>query len=647
MNFINTDINQLSDTPKPGDLIKQGKVEEALSILDQNLTDALNAGDVAQAELVTAQQMGVAIELKSLPLLKEIRIMRLEVFSKTNQKMKAKDEYDKLKTMLTQAELEEVKALTGYSSEEICETSKPLLEEIDTYFVVDDVEVQNTGIKNSVLRKITLLEEEWGYRPTLVLSGYNQSIDGIIAHHQFYSSSRINTGMKVQNVYDYFQKTNAHGLPIVEHPRSQDGLQYKEVKANIFYVYDTESIVRQEFFTHPQNRLKMVQHLNKKGEITHMQFYDKNGYLSMVQEDDLNNKTRLQSYYTTDKNLCIKSKYILLKSNKYELKNIELYDDNSNVIGEGTNEADLVGFFLDQIAACSNRLCLFVTESGLYSKAMVNVNQKNAIKASVVHSAFLEDPYNLKSKPQMYFKDLIRYQNHFNGIVFLTKSESDDFIRIYGKPQRIFTVPNFYPNQIEKVDFNGRNHRKAVIVARFDRVKCLDVAVDIFKLVVEKLPDTTLEIYGYGSEEEERRVATHIKKVGMEKHVIMKGSTDRPDEVCSSAAIFMMTSTIEGMPLTLLESISNGCPAIAFDIKYGPADIIRNGKTGYIIPRSKNKVYAKQLIEYFNNIDLQRQMSENCYEDATRFSKEVFMENWYGFMEEIYHRHMSSVKPIG
>ena len=568
--------------------------EQTLQTLDDKLTNALNNGDAAAAELVTLEQLKVAVDLKDLSLLKNIRTMRLELFQLTNQKMKARTEYNKLANFCSEIEMKALEALTSFQDEVADKADKPLLDQIDTYFIVDNLHQHNNGILNSVLRKMTLFEEEWGYRTTLVVCEYNQDLKKVAAHHQFFNASRINVDMKIVNVYEYFQKTNAPDLPTVARPI------FDEVKPNT------------------------------------QKFYDQRGYLSMVRIVDERSPAQFvsESYYTTDGKLCIKSDYTF-KGDKNEVIHIEIYDENGTVIHEGTKEADLVGLYLDKIAADSDKPCLFVSETGLHNKAMSNIKQKNVIRTAMVHAGFLENSYDLKSKPQYFFKDLVYYQGYFDGIVFLTKYEGDDFARIYGKPQRIFTVPHFYPKEIEKVDFDTRDRRKAVIVARFDPIKRLPMAVDIFKLVVEKLPDVTLELYGFGSPAEQERIQNHIKKTGMQNNVFIKGSTERPEEVFSSAALFMMTSDTEGFGITLIESISNGCPAFSFNIKYGPSDVIRNGKTGCLVPRNNIKAFAKQIISYFEDQELQRQMSENCYQDAKRFQKEVFLENWYSFMASV------------
>ncbi|WP_200914854.1 glycosyltransferase [Arthrobacter sp. Leaf234] len=47
-----------------------------------------------------------------------------------------------------------------------------------------------------------------------------------------------------------------------------------------------------------------------------------------------------------------------------------------------------------------------------------------------------------------------------------------------------------------------------------------------------------------------------------------------------AASFTLLTSTTEGLPLVLLEAMSGGCLPIAYDIPYGPADLIEDA--GYV-----------------------------------------------------------------
>jgi len=117
------------------------------------------------------------------------------------------------------------------------------------------------------------------------------------------------------------------------------------------------------------------------------------------------------------------------------------------------------------------------------------------------------------------------------------------------------------------------------------------------------------------------------------------GYTDEPLAVFNTAVVFMMTSIAEGFGLTLMESICNGCPAFALDIKYGPSDIIEEGRTGFLFPRFGKDEFARKIVEYLEDVNMQKEMSINCYEAASGFGTDKFLDNWYKLTETLYERN--------
>ncbi|MGX8004191.1 glycosyltransferase [Staphylococcus hominis] len=46
-----------------------------------------------------------------------------------------------------------------------------------------------------------------------------------------------------------------------------------------------------------------------------------------------------------------------------------------------------------------------------------------------------------------------------------------------------------------------------------------------------------------------------------------------------------------------MESISENCPTISYDINYGPSEIIVNGENGYLIKANDIDAFAKAMIK--------------------------------------------------
>jgi len=523
------------------------------------------------------------------------------------------------------------------TAEDIPEEYK-ILNNIETVFILSGVIQRRIGFSDSVLRKIKLMEEKWNYKPLLLTCIHN--IDQRKTKKWLETAGvgqvTLSPETRILNVYEHFQKSYAEGLEnkaiFIDDEKEPDNSGI----SGIIEVEDSDEVEGKKQYDGYMASLRTVRYF-KNGNAYKDVVYDDWGYLNYIREySEISEDIYDVKYYTTDGKVCIEA--LFRPTDKgIEHEKIFLYDDNEEIIAECANSAELAAICLDRIMQ-DDKFYMLIVEDGLMSKtaAELNSNRKNAAKCIVVHSIFLVDAYDPKSEPQAFYKYLCANHDSFNGIIMLTKDAANDFKEIYGSEESLFVSPHPYPFAINKTDFDSRDNLKAVIISRLDQIKRINYAIEIFALVVEKVPDARLEIYGRGAEEENLKKL--IKKLGLENNVILMGYTDDPLAILNTAVLFMMTSVAEGFGLTIMESICNGCPSFAFDIKYGPSEIIDDGRTGYLIPRFNKEIFAKKIIDYFNDVDLQRTMSENCYEAAPAFSTDRFMENWFKMTETLYNR---------
>jgi poly(glycerol-phosphate) alpha-glucosyltransferase len=510
------------------------------------------------------------------------------------------------------------------------------LDGIETIFVIEKVHTVSVGTVNSLLKKVKLMEDAWGYRPLILTCDYDT---GRHRRFQLYLQGdgltdgqvSLNRGARIVNVYNYFQQAYAEHLSVITvYDPADDGSQYiKTAEKGVFEVYDSRRVlIRKEHFTGISGGLQMIEYFENNAK-TKAVLFDDWGYISCVRECHPQNSGHFlaEHFYTTQGRLCITvcNDYV---NDQNEINSIRVYDPEGNVIRQCADNAELAALCLSQMMR-EDLLYLLVFESGLMSKAAGELAAPHVSKAIVVHSVFLNDAYNPDSGPQWFYQYLCQNNEQFDGIVFLTHPQRTDFADLYNRQKGLYVIPHPYPFAVSPADFNRRDHKKAVIITRFDAYKQIDAAIDIFDIVTKQVPDARLEIYGHGVVEDALRA--QIKALGLEGHVKLMGFTNDPVGVLKGAAMLMMTSLVEGFPLSVIESICNGCPAIAFDIKYGPSDIISHKKTGFLVPRFDKQQYAQHMIDYFRDTDLQKTMSRNAYAEAERFGTEAFLAQWHHF----------------
>jgi len=505
-----------------------------------------------------------------------------------------------------------------------------ILNNIETIFILSGIITKRTGYIDSVLRKIKLMEEKWNYKPILMTCIHN--IDQRQAQTWLNTAGvgqvKLGADTRIFNVYEYFQKSYADDL--------ENKAVYSEEDADKIIGNIEEGVEVKKLFLGYMGSLRMVRYF-KNGNADKDLVYDDWGYLNYIREySTLSEDIYDVKYYTTDGKLCIEALF-RPTANGTEQEKIFIYDSNEEIITECTNNAELAAICLDRIIT-NDKFYMLVVEDGLMSKAAATVECKNnVVKCAVVHSIFLNDAYKPESGPQKFYKYLCENHKKFDGIIMLTEDASKDFEKLYGESSKLFVIPHPYPYLINRTNFEKRDRYKAAVVARLDPYKQLDMTVEIFALVVNEVPDAKLEIYGRGTEEE--HIRAQIKKLGLEKNVFLMGYTDEPLAVFNSAVLSIFTSKAEGFGLTLMESICNGCPVFAFDIKYGPAEIIDDGQTGFLFPRFDVEKCARKMIEYYKDIEIQKTMIDKCYNAAPEFSTDKFLENWYKMTETLYQRY--------
>ena len=102
-----------------------------------------------------------------------------------------------------------------------------------------------------------------------------------------------------------------------------------------------------------------------------------------------------------------------------------------------------------------------------------------------------------------------------------------------------------------------------------------------------------------------------------------------------NAAIYVMTSLQEGLPMVLLEAKSNTLPLISFDIQTGPGEIICDGVNGYLIPAYDIKAMAEKICELIEDEKKRLKFSTNAQLDIEKFSKEVIIKKWEDVINKI------------
>jgi glycosyltransferase involved in cell wall biosynthesis len=105
-------------------------------------------------------------------------------------------------------------------------------------------------------------------------------------------------------------------------------------------------------------------------------------------------------------------------------------------------------------------------------------------------------------------------------------------------------------------------------------------------------------------------------------------------DTIAKAKIFVLSSSVEGMPNSLMETMAAGLPAVATDVG-GVRDLIMEGKNGFIVPVNDARSLAEAIWRLLNTPKLQILFSATGREHMIKnFSWSTNISR----VEDVYHR---------
>ena len=191
----------------------------------------------------------------------------------------------------------------------------------------------------------------------------------------------------------------------------------------------------------------------------------------------------------------------------------------------------------------------------------------------------------------------------------------DMLIRHYGvKPGKVAVVYNSVDSKsIEKIK-RGRREKKGtkiITVGRIVRHKRMgDIITALHKLSL-KFPDINLTVVGDGPEKAE--LERLVERMGMVQQVQFCGSINHNEtlELLKTADVFVLNSTYEGLPHTVIEAMACSVPVIATGIR-GTDEVIDDGRTGLLLPLDDEQVLVYAIAKLLEDKKLAERLAEQA-----------------------------------
>ena len=200
-----------------------------------------------------------------------------------------------------------------------------------------------------------------------------------------------------------------------------------------------------------------------------------------------------------------------------------------------------------------------------------------------------------------------------DAFVVLTDGARADYDKLLKGKVKLAVIPNSARDLGAPPNLDAK---RVLAAGRLTRQKGFDLLLPAWAEVEAKHPDWELKICGEGKWRE--RLEAQVAEHGL-KNVQMPGGCDDMAAEMSNASIFALSSRFEGFPLILAEAMNKGMAPVAYDCPTGPAEMIRDGENGLIVPLGDVDGFAAALLRMIEDDELRHRCASAAAETGKDF----------------------------
>ncbi|MFF2273846.1 glycosyltransferase [Agromyces sp. NPDC058136] len=233
-----------------------------------------------------------------------------------------------------------------------------------------------------------------------------------------------------------------------------------------------------------------------------------------------------------------------------------------------------------------------IVDSKTIAPFMLDYRRANVVTAHVVHASHRAAPgaeHPIRASRREVFERL----DDFDLVALLSRRQADEVAAIVGPHEHVAVISNAKPPESSTgtgsstawgsspagASTPARPLGAGIMLASLTARKRVSHAIRAVASASPAAPDgLSLDVYGDGEERAQlEQLAADVP--GLRLH----GFVPDARQHLAQASFLLLTSRSEGFPLVLVEAMAAGCIPIAYDLRYGPADLIRDGRNGFLV----------------------------------------------------------------
>ena len=217
--------------------------------------------------------------------------------------------------------------------------------------------------------------------------------------------------------------------------------------------------------------------------------------------------------------------------------------------------------------------------------------------------------------------------------------------------QRVFATHGLHavviPNIIDLSRFSLRKPRAfgdaphIIVTRNLEPIYDIPTAIRAFMLVKKVLPGATMTVAGSGPEL--ANLQGLVAELRLGEAVKFAGRIDNASipSLYASADCMINSSTVDNMPISILEAFASGVPVVSTDAG-GIPDLVGRNVTGRLVPIADFEAIAREVLRVLQDADLAASLTHAAFGEVQKYAWPEVRAKWLGAYVDAVRRRSES-----
>lgn len=183
------------------------------------------------------------------------------------------------------------------------------------------------------------------------------------------------------------------------------------------------------------------------------------------------------------------------------------------------------------------------------------------------------------------------------------------------------------PNPLRALpDIESPRELMVLAVGRLSREKGFDLLIWAFSGLAQEFVDWRLVIIGDGPERSS--LLCLGEQLGLGERIELRAPERNIESWMASAGLVVQPSRFEGFPNVVLEAMGMGAAVISANCRSGPAEIIKDGVNGRLVPVEDVAVLVRVMSELMRHPEERARLGNEARRVRQDFRQDLVMQKW-------------------